>query len=186
MATEFDFSPCVKALGGALALSKKALQTEIAVAFVVFHGLGSTSAASKKALRQVYADAGRRDCMTPDSPGYQTVIRRINRCAALFEHVGWRKIKRMLKDLTPAGALSMVIDFLEPLDLQTMDDVAAYAGRPRKDTEPTGEPVEEQADEEVEVIHVRTRHIDVVIPAGTPARELLALANKLIAMAEKM
>ena len=185
MLIDFDSTPFVKALGGALALTKKALQTEIAVSFVVFYQFGDIKSSTKKALRQVYADAGRRDCMTPDSPGYQTVVRRINRCAALFEHIGWRKIKRTLKGMEGADAIAAVLTMLEPLGLQTMDDVAAFTGRPRKDAEAEEQRPEEE-DAEVEVIHVRTRHVDISIPKGTPARELVALANKLMKLAEEM
>lgn len=188
MQQEMDFKHCIRALSNALSLSAKALQTEIAVAFVVFHDIGSTAASAKKALRQIYSDAGQRDCLTPESPAYQTVIRRINRITALFEIIGWRKVKRALKGLDGEAAIAAAVALVEPLDLRSMDDVAAYAGRPRKpEEEQIGEEAEEGTEsDEVEVIHVRTRHIDVSIPPGTPARELVNLANKLLAMAKEM
>lgn len=185
-----DFSHCVKALTGAFALSKKAIQVEIAVAFVVFHQFGETSIDAKRALRQVYADAGRRDCMTAGSPAYQTVVRRINRCAGLFDTFGMKRIARTLKDKHGAEAVRILVQLIEPLDIETMDDVAAHSGTPRKraSEEEQGRAQADQsgAEEEVEVVHVKTRHIDVRIPPDTPARELRLLAKKLTELAAQM
>lgn len=187
---EQDFTACVKALSGAFILSARALQVEIAVAFVVFHQAGDTSAASKKLLRQVYADAGRRDCLLPESPAYQTVMRRIGRCADLLEALGWRRVRKVLRDQHGAAAIQAVVDFIAPLGIESMDDVAAHAGRPRKAAplEPAQAPAAPQRRRETDspdVTHVKTRHIDVAVPPDAPASELVALANKLLALARR-
>lgn len=187
-----EFLHCIKALSSAFALSKQAIQIEIAVAFVVFHQFGSTDLEAKKALRNVYASAGRADCLTPDSPSYQTVTRRINRCAAFCDAVGVKKVRRILKDVGDDDAIEAVKKFIEPYGIETMDDVAARAGKPvirtkPEDTEPEQDdtPHARRATDAPGVIHVKTKHIDLPIPPDAPATELVTLANKLLALAKK-
>jgi len=188
----FDFTPCVKALSSAFALSSKALQSELAVALFVFHTVGGTSIDAKRELRAVYAEAGR-PCTNPEDASYQTVVRRINRAAALFDKLGARRVARAADELAPVAAIRALVDMLAPLKLGTMDAVGVYVGQmapttPREPVPDGAHLAEPQgdADPEVEVIHVRTRHIDVVVPPGTPARELVALAKKLMKLAEEM
>jgi len=184
-----DLRHCVKALSGAFVLSARALQTEVAVSLLVFHEMGGASLDAKKALRQVYADAGRRDCLTHESPAYQTVMRRIGRCAALFDTFGLRRIKKAIGEATGAAAIAALQELIAPLEIETMDDVAAHAGQGRKAPPPApAAPAElkRRAVDAPEVVHVKTRHIDVAVPPGTPAKELTVLANKLLALAGKM
>lgn len=187
-----DFTACVKALAGAFALSSKALQSELAVSLFVFHALGGATLDAKRELRAVYSDAGR-PCQEHTDPAYQTVMRRIGRAAALFDKLGARRVARAVDKLTPAGAIRALVDMLAPLGLDTMDAVGVYVGQmaPSAPREPVPDGAhlagpQGDADPEVEVIHVRTRHIDVVVPPGTPARELVNLAKKLMKMAAEM
>lgn len=183
-----DFTACVKALSGAFALSSKALQSELAVALFVFHTMGGATLDAKRELRAVYADAGR-PCLNHEDPAYQTVIRRINRAAALFDKLGSRRVAKAVNDLAPAAAIRALVGLLAPLGLDTMDAVGVFVGHVTREPAADGAQVADthgDVDPEVEVIHVRTRHIDVVVPPGTPARELVALAKKLMKLAEEM
>jgi hypothetical protein len=180
------FTNCVTALSGALLLSKQALQVEVAVAFIVFHEFGSTDLKAKKMLRTIYADAGRADCLTPDSPSYQTVTRRIGRCAAFFDYVGIRKVKKALKGFSGDAAIQVMKDYLLIYDIASMDDLAALAGNPRQPAEPKEqtERRDRRATDNPEVQHIKTRHIDLAVPPDVPPSELVSLANKLLKLAK--
>jgi len=189
-----DFTACVKALSGAFALSSKALQSELAVSLFVFHTLGGASLDARRELRGVYSDAGR-PCLNHEDPAYQTVMRRIGRSAALFDKIGARRVGKTVGSLAPAGAIAALAEFLAPLRLDTMDAVGVYVGAapsgppaPTPATAPTGSSraPRRRAADNPDVQHVKTRHIDVAVPPGTPARELVVLANKLLKMAQEM
>jgi len=191
-----DFTACVKALSGAFALSSKALQAELAVSLFVFHTLGSADLDARRELRTVYADAGR-PCANHEDPAYQTVMRRINRSAALFEKIGARRVGKTVGALPPAAAINALVDLLLPLRLATMDAVGDYVAAPASAPGPVvAAPIpakpgisrapRRRAADNPDVQHVKTRHIDVAVPPGTPARELVALAQKLMKMAEAM
>lgn len=183
---EIDLSVFVEAMGGVFLLSKQAIQTEVSIAFVVFHECGDTSVDSKKVLRQVYADAGRADCLRADSPSYQTVTRRINRCAAFFEIIGQKKVKRMLKDKFGQEAIDLIRGFLEPFEIETMEDVAVHAGRPTKKDADHLDGKEDVQTEPPGTVHVRTRHIDIALTPDVPKAEILKLAKKLLDYANQM
>lgn len=191
METTHDFTACIKALTGAFTLSWRALQAELSVSLYVFHLVGGTSLEAKRQLRQVYADAGR-PCLNHEDPAYQTVMRRIARSAALFDKLGARRVAKAIRAASGAAALQALTDMLAPLALRTMDDVAAYvapAPGPAADAAPTREapePARRRESDAPDVTHVKTRHIDVAVPPGTPARELVALANKLLALARQL
>lgn len=178
---------CIDALRGALQLSKQAIQVEIAVCFlVIFEHGGDTSAPTMKALRGVYHDAGRVDCLTPDSRSYKTVSRRMNRCADFYATVTHKKVRRSIKNKGGKAALDAIKALIEPFDIDSMDDVAAHSGEPRKQPEPRIVPHDRRSTDSPGVVHIKTRHIDIPIPPDIPKSELLALVKKLQALVEKM
>lgn len=178
---------CIKALRGAMMLSKQAIQIEIAVCFVVYYNHdGDTGIQAMKALRAIYADAGRVDCLTPGSRSYQTVNRRMRRCGDLYETVSHKKMKRVLKDKHGEQAIEVIKQFIEPYGIESMDDVAAHAGKPREPAEPKTVQRDRRASDAPGVVHVKTRHLDIPIPPDVPKSELLALAKKLTDLAQKM
>lgn len=178
---------CIEALRGSLQLSRQAIQTEVAVCFVVFYEHdGVINQETMKALRSVYAQAGRVDCATPESRSYKTVSRRMNRCADLYETVKHSKMKRVLKDVPDKGMIAAIKEFLAPFEIESMDDVATHSGKPRKPTEKVEHEHDRRAADEPGTIHVKTKHIDVPIPPDTTKTEIMALAKKLLALAEKM
>lgn len=180
-----NFKACVKALAGAFSLSCRALQVELAVSLYVFHKLDGPTNVAKRDLRQVYADAGR-PCLSYEDASYQTVMRRIGRSAALFDKIGAKKIARAVGESSGAGAIAALVDLLAAFNLQTMDDVGMYVGHMPKVKVDTPRPHNRRAVDDPEVTHIKTRHIDVAVPPGTPAKELVALANKLLKIAETM
>lgn len=178
---------CIEALRGAMMLSKQALQVEIAVCFVVYHQFdGDTSAATMKALRGIYASAGRVDCLTADSPSYQTVNRRMRRCGDFYATIGHKTIKRILKDKSGDEAIKVIIQYIEPFEISSMDDVAAHAGRPRQPAELKPSPHDRRTTDAPGFVHVKTRHLDIPIPPDVPKAELLLLARRITELAEKM
>lgn len=185
-----DFKDCVKALSSAFALSSKALQTELAVALLVFHSLGGPSASAKRDLRQIYADAGR-PCLNHENAAYQTVMRRIGRCAALFSKIGARKVAKAVGAAAGSTAIAALVELVAPLQLRTMDEVGEYVGQVQRSRAATTKAAGQEehnrrAMDDPDVTHVKTRHIDVAVPPGTPAKELVTLANKLLKMAEAL
>lgn len=186
--TEF----CIEALRGAMLLSKQAIQVEIAVCFIVFceHG-GDTGPTATKVLRGIYAEAGRADCLTPDSPSYKTVQRRMRRCGDFYDTIGHKRIKRMLNDKHGDEAITVIRQFIEPYEISSMDDVAAHAGKPRQASEerPPKKSTADKARRATDApgtVHIKTKHMDIPVPPDVTKAELLQVAKKITAIAEKM
>lgn len=162
---------CIDALRGAMMLSGQALQVEIAVAFIVFDRMGSTDFQAKKVLRGIYASAGRADCLTPDSPSYQTVNRRMSRCADFYDTVRAGKVRKLLKPLAGQAAIDALVTLIASYQVQTMDDVARRTGK------------EPQAHKDaVGSFHVKTEHIKIDMTPDVTADEILALIKELRAL----
>ncbi len=156
-------SHCIEALQGAMMLTAQAIQVEIAVSFVIFYEQGSTDIQAKKVLRQVYASAGRVDCLSAGTGSYATVTRRMGRCAAFFDSLGKRKLKPVIAGKAGKAAIDAVVAFLAPYAIETMDDLAARTGGPRK------------AREEVPgTLHIKTEHCRLDLTPDEKLDELIA------------
>ena len=171
-------SHCIEALQGAMMLTAQAIQVEIAVSFIVFYEQGDTDIQAKKVLRQVYASAGRVDCLTSGTGSYGTVTRRMGRCAAFYDTLGKRKLKTVVNGKQGKAAIDAVIAFIKPYEIETMDDLAAHAARPRV---PKPAPVESsRATDFVEtVIHIETEHVHIDVTPEATKEELLAAIKAL-------
>lgn len=178
---------CVTALRGAMMLSRQAIQIEIAVSFVVFHQHGGdTGIGPMKVLRQIYAEAGRVDCLTSNSRSYNTVNRRMRRCGDFYEVTGHSRVKKLLKDKHGKEAIEIVKQFIEPYEIESMDDLAAHGGNPRQPEATKPPKHDRRATDAPGTVHVKTKHIDLPVPPDVPKAELIALAQKLMRLAEKM
>lgn len=173
---------CIEALNGAMQLSAKAIQVEIAVSILVFHEQGGANIDSKKVLRQVYASAGRLDCLTVGTGSYKTVSRRMGRCGDFYDTLDQKALKRMLKDKQGREAIEVIKQFIAVYEIDNMDDLAAHAARPRT---PRPAPIENRrkTDFDATVVHIQTEHVHVdVSPEVTKQeiKEAIAALRKLL------
>lgn len=181
---------CVEAMRGSMMLRGQALQTELAVSFIVFDACGAADIGAKKILRAVYASAGRVECLTSGSPSYQTINRHMDRSARLYEKVKARSVTKWIKGRSGPEAIDAIIAALEPLHLMSMDDVAEYAtGKPRVSARtkytPENHP-KRRSDDSGFAFVVETEHIHVGIPADATPDEVVDAANRLMELAKEM
>jgi hypothetical protein len=183
--TNIDF--CVTSMNKSLAGSAEWLQVELAVSLLVYSNIGDADINAKKVLRQVYASAGRFDCLTPDSPSYQTIARRMQRSAGLFEKLGAKKISKIINGKKDQEALDSIVSGIKSFQLMSWDDVEQFAtGVPKKAArEPkTQKEHKRRATDAEGTIHIETSHIRLDIPPEATAKEIMELARKLIQVAE--
>ena len=165
-------SYCIEALSGAMMLTAQAIQVEIAVSFIVFYNEGGTDINAKKVLRQVYASAGRVDCLSSGTGSYATVTRRMGRCAAFYDTLGKRKLKPVINGKQGKDAVQAVIEFIRPYEIENMDDVAAHGARPRKPDVAPSEQHRRATDIAETVIHIETEHVHIDVAAEATKTEL--------------
>lgn len=196
---------CAAALNIAAMNRKSAFQTELAVGLAVFLVNGDAGKVSKSALCEAYAAAGYQ-CLRPVDIDYKTINRRINATADLYGKVN---VKAWAAKLTENDLLRAIYIGLEPYELSTVADVQRYCNPPKKagkktPTKPhmevlagpvgtgnTGQTkivsMFQRAAEEVRkgADHIETAHLAIMIPQDATRDELIELAGKLIALAEK-
>jgi hypothetical protein len=184
-----DLNFCIEAMRGTLLLSRQALQVELSVSLITYHVHGGASLAAKKVLRGIYASAGQVDCLTSDSRSYQTVNRRMDRCAKLYEHLGPRKIAKIIGDFEGKAALAAVAGLLAPLGLDSMDNVLDFVGEPRNRVT-VATPLDivpaRRVSDTPGSLYFDTPHVHVVVPPEVSPDELLELARKLQHLANTM
>lgn len=188
---------CIDALRGAMALRGQALQTELAVGLYTYHVCGSNDLQAKKVLRSIYASAGEADCLTPGSDSYQTVNRRMDYIAALYEKIKPRIIKKWIAGKSNQEAIDGIIVGLQPFEFRAMDHVRVFAKKPaqqrsespvaEKNEPVTDHPMRRASDqpEAPGTRHVRTDHIDVAIPPDATRDELMRLAMEILELAKQ-
>lgn len=174
---------CIEALNVAMQQSAQAIQVEIAVSILVFYEHGGVSIESKRVLRQVYASAGRLDCMTVGTGSYKTVSRRMGRSGDFYDTVDPKALKRMLKDKTGREAIEVIKQFIAVYEIENMDDLAAHGARPRT---PRPAPIENRrkTDFDATLVHLVTDHVHVdVAPEVTrqEVQEAIKALRKLLA-----
>lgn len=183
---ELNFDFCTKALKSSLMTGKSALQMELAVGLFVFHSCGSADIYSKKALRFVYAACGE-DCLTQEGADYKTNSRRMERIGKLYYKLGARKIKKALTGLGEMTAVDALREYIEPLQLKTMEAVSEYCADPADaKIEPKIHSVKNltrRATDAPGVVHFATENCRVDIPPEASQTEIVNLANKLLQLA---
>lgn len=162
---------CIEALNGAMLQSARAIQIEIAVSILVFHEQGGVSIDSKKVLRQVYASAGRLDCLTVGTGSYKTVSRRMGRCGDFYNVIDPKALRRMLKDKDGREAIEVIKQFIAPYEIDNMDDLAAHSARPRT---PRQAPIENRrkTDFDATLVHIETEHVHVDVSPDVTRKEV--------------
>ncbi len=193
----FNIEFCISSMNTSLMNSAAALQVEIAVSLLVYSNLGSAGINEKKVLRDVYASAGRFDCLKPDSPSYQTISRRMQRSAAVFDKIGAKKIGKLVNGKSDQEALDSLIIGIKHFELMSWDDVQQFvtgvdkksARMPKHEIEGLPEPenrveYKRRATDKEGAIHIETSHIKLDILQEATAKEIMELVQKLIQVAE--
>lgn len=138
----------VHALQDAGGFHRDALQLELAVGLSLFASKADAAKATleaKKALREVYAEAGYA-CATPQGADYKTVMRRINVSADLYQYLGGREtVTDWVEDAQPRVQIARIVEKLKEFNFDGINSVLAHMGkavavkRPREGTtEPSG------------------------------------------------
>ncbi len=122
--TNIEF--CIASMNRSLMGSADMLQIELAVSLLVYSSLGAAGKDEKKVLRDVYASAGY-DCLKKESPSYSTVLRRMDRSAALFEKLGAKKVIKVINGKQDQEALESLIGSLKTFALMSWDDVLQFS-----------------------------------------------------------
>ena len=178
---------CIETMTSSLIGSASALQIEIAVSLLVYSTLGSADLDAKRTLRQVYASAGRYDCLTPDSTSYQTISRRMQRSAGLFEKLGAKRLAKIIAGKKDQDALQLLVDGIKPFQLLSWDDVQQFAtGIDKKAARIVKTPAQHirRATDAPDTIHLKTENIKLDIPAVATHKEIMELVQKLIQVSE--
>lgn len=163
---------CITAMNRSLAMSRQALQVELAVGLAVYHHFENTGLAAKKAFREIYAAAGQVDCLTSESRSYQTVNRRMDRIAKLFDYLGRSKIRRVIGEHDGMNRIEALITYLEGLHLDSMDDVLNYVGEPRQPS----------IAHNPHAIHIVTAHVHLDVLPDASKAEIKEVISKLMAL----
>ncbi len=189
---------CIDALRGAVLSARQALQVEIAVGVVVYNAYGSVSQAAKKELRAVYATAGEIDCLSINSKRYQTVNRRMERIGKLYNHIGPKKLSKVISRLPEEKIIDTLVDFLAKFNICSMDDLLEVIGEPRHrepsadivtlglplPVEGAGTPSRRVADRP-DTIHIETDHIKVDATPDMTEAEVMDLIRQLLDLVKK-
>lgn len=197
---KLSIETCATALNIAAMNRRSAFQTELAVGLGVFLVASGTHPDAKRLLCEAYAAAGYQ-CMRPADMDYKTVNRRINATAELFHHVDVKAWAGKTNEETLLRALHIG---LEPFQLYTVSDVQRFCDpdrlKPPVHVKPhdavlngghTGQDAViamfkgATAQVRAGAEHIETAHLALVIPDTTTRDELIELAAKLIALAEK-
>lgn len=207
MNVRLSVETCAKALNTAAINRKSAFQTELSVGLAIFLVVGGTHKEARRVLCETYAAAGYQ-CLRPVDMDYKTVNRRINATADLFNKV---QVKSWAGKHSEGDMLRAIYIGLEPYELLTVADVQRFCNPPKKHAAPTvvkphaavlsgpstpsnnhtgqakvvemfrraADQVQKGAD------HIETKHLALVIPANATRDELIQMAQKLLALAEK-
>lgn len=204
---------CIKALSGAVLSRKAAFQTELGVSFAIFLVQGGTERGARQMLNEAYASAGML-CLTPADGDYKTINRRINATADLFNTIKLRTVKKWAGALDEDKLIAAMVEGLRPYELFSVADVQRYCApaetvhtEPQQGTEPvqphanilTG-PVGSNHTGQEKIInqfrraadqvakgaaHIETAHLALMIPKDATRDELVEMAQKLLALAQK-
>lgn len=167
---------------------RAAVNIEIAVGICVAYDFRDNPTEARVMLTNVYASAGY-DCLVTDGVDYKTVNRRVNASLLLFEKVGADPVGKAIATLTGHRRIEAAQELLAPLNLQTMNDVLGYCGRPVARSAPAPVAVVAHTRREADhpgTRHVRTAHIDVPIPTTATRAEVLDLVAQLLKLAETL
>jgi hypothetical protein len=158
---------------------RAALQTELAVGFAVLLDSYPSKRLARAQLQKIYNDAGCK-CENPNDVNWKSVNRRIAASSALFDFMGHQEVRNWAGDLQKAPLIDAIVKKLEPLKLNTVNEVLLVC----KGAKTGGERASGAGRKPGQ--RVETAHMKFSIPPGTTPEELLEVAGKLMTMAQEM
>lgn len=176
-----NLNVCIEAMQGVALSRRKALLVEISVGLAVFCGAGSADEPAMRTLREIYASAGD-DCLHRKGLDYQAVQYRVKACSDLFNKLTMPLIVGWAGDKKNMAAINEIASQLNILNFASIDDVKRFCGKmPEKPVS-----IAPAAPHHDHVYHVKSAHLLIDIPDSIEVAEIMDLARKLLALAEKI
>lgn len=176
-----NLNVCIEAMQGVALSRRKALLVEISVGLAVFCGAGSADEKAMRTLREIYASAGD-DCLHRKGMDYQAVQYRVKACSDLFNKLTMPLIIEWAADKKNMAAINEIASQLNILNFASIDDVKRFCGKmPERPVS-----IAPAAPHHDHVFHVKTEHLKFDIPDNVGATEIMDLARKLLALADRI
>lgn len=156
-----------------------ALQAELAVGFAVLLDSYPSKRLARAQLQKIYNDAGCK-CADPSDVNWKGVNRRITGSIALFDFIGHEEARAWAGDLQKAPLIEAIMKKLEPLKLNTLNEVLLVCRQPR---EAGGAP---RGAGRKPGVRIETVHLKFSVPPTATPEEMLEAAGKLMAMAQEI
>lgn len=162
---------------------RAALQCELAVGFAVLLDAYPSKRLARAALQKIYNDAGCK-CANPQDVNWKSVNRRITGSFALFDFIGYDEVRGWAGNLQKAALIDALVKKIEPLKLNTLNEVLVICRDAKKGTD-TGT-------SRVRIVgrrpgaRIETAHLKFSVPPTATPEELLEAAGKLMTMAQEM
>lgn len=182
------FDVYLACISNAVLHRRAALQLEIAVGLCVAHDAMEDTALGRVMLTNVYASAGYH-CISSDGADYKTINRRVNAAFLLFAKIGDAAVARAVRGNVGHRRIEAVQAMIEPLRLNSIDDVLAFCGRPRpSQTRAIAPPgpaatLARRAIDKPGVVHIKTAHVDLPLPPETTRVEIMEIVAELLKIA---
>lgn len=181
-----NLNVCIEAMQGVALSRRKALLVELSVGLAVFCGAGNAEKPAMRTLTEIYASAGE-DCLKRDGLDYAAVHYRVNACADLFNKLTMKLIVKWVADKKNMAAINEIATQLNILNITSVEDVLRLCGkRPalavpiKPETKPHAEKGRDH------IFHIKTEHLKFDIPDNVDVSEIMDMARKLLALADKI
>jgi 2-keto-4-pentenoate hydratase len=158
---------------------RAALQTELAVGFAVLLDSYPSKRLARAQLQKIYDDAGCK-CSGPHDVNWKSINRRIAASSALFDFMGADEVRGWAGDLQKAPLIDAIVKKLEPLKLNTVNEVLIVCKGQKTVGGESGGAGRKPG------LRIETSHLKFSIPPATTPEELLEVAGKLMSMAQEL
>jgi hypothetical protein len=178
-----NLNVCIEAMQGVALSRRKALLIELSVGLAVFCGAGNAEKQAMRTLTEIYASAGD-DCLKREGLDYQEVHFRVTACADLFKQLTMPLIVEWAGDKKNMAAINEIAVQLNVLNISSISDVRRFCGKiPEKPVSiaPAAKPLRGD-----HIFHIKTEHLKFDIPDNVGATEIMDLARKLLALADRI
>lgn len=181
-----NLNVCIEAMQGVALSRRKALLVELSVGLAVFCGAGNAEKQAMRTLTEIYASAGD-DCLKREGLDYQSVHYRVNACADLFNKLTMPLIIEWAGDKKNMAAINEIAVQLNILNIASVEDVMRMCGKKPAQAVPI-KPAERPHAEKGRdhIYHIKTSHMSFDIPDSVDVSEIMDMARKLLALAEKI
>lgn len=177
---------CIKALQGAMMSRRKALLLELSVGLAVFCSAGDTDA--MRSLKEIYESVGY-ECVHRDGKDYARVHYRASAVEALFKKLTMSVVIEWAGAKKNTAAINEIATHLNMLAFDSMESVRAYS-LPKVEpvalvTAPAQETITTVPGSD-HVYHIKSSHLKLDIPDSIDVSEIMDLARKLLALADRI